>query len=539
MSKMKRLASLVLAVMLTLVMSIPAFAATDYSITVNNSVEGYTYVAYQIFTGEYDDSSGILSNIEWGDGVDSASLLTALQSASSDSDSVLYGLFSTITDSSSAEDVAEILASSSFTNNSATTVAFSELVETCIISGTGAELEYNGSAYVLSDIEAGYYLVLNTAVPDDTDDTDAVYSRYMLRVAGAATVNPKSGVPTSSKTVDDTNESTGTSTTGGTTADYAIGDDVPFTLTAEVPSYFGDYDTYTMIFHDTLSDGLSFNSSSVVVTVAGTIIPATVEVNGSTHTNYTVETDPGDGCSFHVTVIDLYALYDSSGNSVSVSSGDKVIVTYTATLTTDAGYEETNTMYLEYSNNPYDSSSTGKTPEEIVTVLDYTLVITKTANNTSTALTGATFTLYKYDYDTGAYVEVETIAGTDTNVFTFSGLDEGQYKLVETVTPAGYNTMDDLYFKVEATHSEDAYGNVTVSLNVYQTDENGTGVSSQTQTFSVSNSTGTISATVINESGSSLPVTGGIGTTIFYIVGGVLVCGAVILLVSRRRMGAK
>ncbi|MCD7981082.1 MAG: LPXTG cell wall anchor domain-containing protein, partial [Clostridiales bacterium] len=151
---------------------------------------------------------------------------------------------------------------------------------------------------------------------------------------------------------------------------------------------------------------------------------------------------------------------------------------------------------------------------------------------------GTTYDSSEDYYVKDHYVLVETISGADTNVFTFTGLDDGQYKLVETVTPSGYNTMDDLYFKVEATHSEDQSGNAYVTLTVTQTEEDGTGVITTTQPFSVTNETGTIAATIINESGSSLPVTGGIGTTIFYIVGGVLVCGAVILLVTRRRMGA-
>ncbi|MCD7981081.1 MAG: isopeptide-forming domain-containing fimbrial protein, partial [Clostridiales bacterium] len=306
MKTMKKFAAMVLALMMVLAMSVPAFAATDYSITVNNSVDGYTYVAYQIFKGDYDSTNGLLSNIEWGDGVNSSELLAALVSANNgyqkvtiteftsgttyytyDADTDTYttvtdgatydgsidyyvksssltGLFSTITASSSAEDVAEILASSNFSNNSATTIAFSALVETCK-TGSGSKLTYTDSAYKLSDIEAGYYLVLNTGVPDEEDNT--VYSRYMLRVAGAASVDPKSGVPKSTKTVTDVNDSTGNNSTAtGTTADYDIGDKVPFTLDAEVPSYFGGYDTYKLIFHDTLSDGLSFNDD-VTVTV--------------------------------------------------------------------------------------------------------------------------------------------------------------------------------------------------------------------------------------------------------------------------------
>ncbi len=537
----KKLVSIMLAVLMLLTVCGPAFTETveAYSITINNDVDGYTYVAYQIFKGDYAD--GILSNIEWGDGVNSASLLSAIVSANSDSSSALYGLFPSITTSSSASDVASILASTSFSDNSSSTIAFAELVAQYVDSTAEISIPYDSTSgtYTVDGLDSGYYLVMNTAVPDE-DNT--AYSRYMIRVVGDADVNPKSGVPTSSKTVDDVNDSTGASTTTTTTADYDIGDDVSFTLTGEVPSYYGGYSSYTMIFHDMLSSGLSFNSDSVVVTIDGVTVPATTTVNGATYTNYVINytgSALSDGCTFEVEITDLKALYDTNGDLITVTASSKVAVTYTAELLDTATFEETNTMYLEYSNSPYDASSTGTTPEDVVTVFTYSLVITKAGNTTGNALNGATFALYKYDLDSGEYVLVEEIDGTSTNVFTFNGLDDGQYKLVETVTPAGYNTMDDLYFKIEATHTEDVTTGVAsvTALTVTQTDENGTGVSTVTQTFNTTSAatTGQITATVINHSGSGLPLTGSIGTTMIYIIGGIA-CVLAVLLTVRKRM---
>lgn len=269
-------------------------------------------------------------------------------------------------------------------------------------------------------------------------------------------------------------------------------------------------------------------------------IPATY----GTHTNYTVVTNNlSDGCSFHIVFTDLNSLYDSSGNKITVVSTSKVVVDYTATLDTDAAFTETNTVYLEYSNNP-NNTTTSNTAKDIVTVFTYTLEITKTANyaDVSNPLAGAEFTLYKWDADAGEYVLVSTQTGTGTgsNIFTFTGLDDGIYKLVESVTPSGYSTIDDIYFRVDVTHTEDSDGTAKITAyTIAQVNSDGSGLSTAaTQTFTTTNfaTTGVFSAIVVNHSGSDLPTTGGIGTTIFYIVGGILVLGALIMLVVRRRM---
>lgn len=643
MRKLKKLASLLLALVMCFGLTCPAAFAeeTTYSITINNSVEGYTYQAYQIFTGDY--SGGVLSNIEWGAGVNSSDLLTALIAANAGyqkvtitefasgttyytynattneytavaegtaydsstdyyvANSALTGKFSTLTTSSSASDVATILANS-ISADSADMEAFAEIVAANTSSAsTNVPYDSTSSTYTVTGLEAGYYLIKNTGVPSGLTNTS--YSAYMVRVVGEAEVNPKTSVPSSEKTVGDVS---GNTTTYGTTADYAIGDDVPFRLTATLGTKYGEYESYALTFHDTLSDGLSFNSDSVTVTILdnnGTkvaTVPATTTVNGDSYTNYTITTptDPDtsltDGCSFEIFFTDLKTLYDATGEAITLGANYKVQVDYTATLTEDAystDNTETNKLVLEYSNNPYDTSDTGKTPEDLVTVLSFKLEITKYANDTSSsnALNGAAFTLYKYDseayeevsitefasgttyytydsttstytavedgatYDSskdyyvkGAFVLVETIDGTNTNVFTFDGLSEGWYKLVESVTPAGYNTMSDIYFTITATHGEDSDGTAYIkTLTLTQTDEDGdtTGITNS-HTFNVETNTvdlttyytGKITTNIINYSGSSLPTTGGIGTTIFYMVGGVLVVGAAVLLITRSRM---
>ncbi|MDD5945435.1 MAG: SpaA isopeptide-forming pilin-related protein, partial [Clostridia bacterium] len=195
---------------------------------------------------------------------------------------------------------------------------------------------------------------------------------------------------------------------------------------------------------------------------------------------------------------------------------------------------------LEYSNNPYDSSSgkpndTGKTPEDKVTVFTYKLVVNKVDGNKQ-ALEGAGFTLYKYDSDANNYAAVgDEIKGVTT--FTFTGLDAGKYKLVETTVPDGYNQADDLEFTVEATYDTDSIDPKLKDLVVK--DKDGNEISGSEKVFSIILGEGKVITDVVNNSGTELPSTGGMGTYMFYIIGGIMVAVAIVLIVSKKRMEYK
>ncbi len=191
-----------------------------------------------------------------------------------------------------------------------------------------------------------------------------------------------------------------------------------------------------------------------------------------------------------------------------------------------------NKVYLEYSNNPNDSgegdNNTGNTPEDIVIVFTYKVVVNK-VDQAGNPLEGATFELFKNV--NGAWVSQGTcVAAANGDSFTASwkGLDDGEYKLVETVTPNGYNTMADVEFTVTANHEIvwNGEGTAFVSLS-------GDGLTGEV----ITSTTGTLSSDIVNQKGSELPETGGIGTTIFYAVGGALVLAAAVLFVTKKRMG--
>ncbi|MCC8127774.1 MAG: isopeptide-forming domain-containing fimbrial protein [Clostridiales bacterium] len=533
MKKLRWLGSLLLVLVLTFGMTGTALAAdTAYTITVNNNVDGYKYIAYQIFAGDLSEETvgGVttttLSNITFGAALSETDQTAVLSSyadvLSADEDGDGHADYA-----SSAAGLAAALG-----DGRIAAAGFAESVAALALTiGTSSG---TASPYKITVTGAGYYLVKNTVVPDG----NYAYSDYILEVVKSVSVDPKDEVPSAEKTVADINDSTETNeATGQTSADYDIGDSVPFTLTAALPGDYTKYDTYQLIFHDVMDAGLTFNSSSVVVTVA---------TDGTTYTVdtgcYKVEipatgsTALSDGCSFEVQIADTNSL-TKDGNSIPVDYLSTITVNYNAELNGSAviGNDgNKNTMHIEYSNNPnWDGTGeepTGETPDDTVVVFTYKLTVNKFDEDGTTALKGAGFTLYKFDADAGDYVAVGSeVKGTDLTTFTWTGIDDGRYKLAETTVPAGYNKMADMVFYVVAEHSESGI----TSLRVCSDAAGMTVLDAFTATFDAAS----IVTNVVNEKGSNLPSTGGIGTTIFYVIGGVMAAGAAILLVTRRRMG--
>lgn len=235
-----------------------------------------------------------------------------------------------------------------------------------------------------------------------------------------------------------------------------------------------------------------------------------------------------DGCTFEIQFANLKDI-------TAVKAGSVIRVEYTSKLNNKAvigSAGNPNEMYMTYTNNPNDEQfgDNGKTPVDKVIVFTYKVVVNK-VDEKGGALTGAEFTLYKKNAD-GNYVEVtdkltKNDAGTE---FTWTGIDDGDYKLVETVTPAGYNTAADILFTVTASHEIVWNGEGTALTNL----AGGNLFTGAVDTDN--NPTGILSGDVVNNTGSTLPETGGMGTYIFYAVGGVLVLAAVVLFVTKKRM---
>lgn len=398
---------------------------------------------------------------------------------------------------------------------------------------TAASLAADETAHnaTFNDVDQGYWLIADVT---DLEGSGEANSLVIVDTKGedSITVTPKTDVPKVEKKVKEENDSTGDVTGWQDGADYDIGDDVPFQLTGTMPSNIASYETYEYIFHDDLSNGLRLNEDSIVVKIGDETL-----TKGQ---DYTVNTSPSDaasGCDFEIVFTDILSV-----NGVTITKDSKVVVEYTAELTQDAvigNNGNPNKVYLEFSNNPYDEG-TGQTPEDKVTVFTFKLDVDK-VDKDQQPLKGAGFTLYKYDADAKNYVPVGSeVEGDQMTNFAWSGLDSGKYKLVETTIPAGYNKADDIEFTIEATYTTSGADQTLTGLVVKNADGTET-ISGEGDgfTFTATVANGTVATDVVNTTGLELPETGGMGTTIFYIIGGVLVVGAGVLLIVRRRMGGQ
>lgn len=489
MKKLKLVFATLLAALFTFTGGKALADDSTYTLTVNGTTTGHTYEAYQIFAGDVSTDGTTLSNITWGSGVNAFTF-----NGSSDAATIAENL-----GTGEDTDVAKSFVSTAAANLGTATASASSTASTTTISG----------------LAAGYYLVKDK--DDSQSGENSSYTRFILKVVGDSTAKLKSDVPSVEKKVKDTNDTTGETTDWQDSADYDINDSVPFRLTATLPTNFADYDEYYLELSDTLSSGLTYNKDAKVYLV-----------NGSDETDVTSSfTIADDGSSFKIN--NLKSLDN-------VTSSTKIVVEYTATLNENAvigSAGNPNTVKLIYSNNPNytgdgETSPHGETPEDTVIVFTYKVVVNKVDQNNK-ALPGAGFTLYKKV--NGEWTTVKTISAGDTTTFTFSGLDDGDYKLSETTTPNGYNTISDVEFTVTADHDIESDSPALNSLSgVVTTGE---------LTFTPSITDDSLTTDVVNKKGSVLPSTGGMGTTILYVVGTVLVLAAGILLVTKKRMDAK
>lgn len=536
MKSMKKLVTLLLSLVMLCALAMPAMAdATTYSITINGAVEGHTYTAYQVFKGAYykgnrqvkENEAEYLSDVTWGDGVASNALLTELKS-----NETLKDKFK---DAKSAEDVAYVL--QTMMDKSAELDEFARVVGkhlTQKMAGTTGKLTAVENVKI-SNLVAGYYFVKDAGEINDGE----IATKFLVEVVGNANVTVKAQAPEFEKKVVNGSADKGTSVN--------VGDKVKFQLTAKVPD-MASFDKYTFTMHDKLSKGLTFNADSVEVTVNGTEI-----VNTGTNDKYTLTLSTAEGSEDTFTIAfsetQLKNLVKHTGGTGEETAfGATIVVTYEATLNSNAltTDKETNKAYLQYTNDPSgNSTGTKKTPEAPVYVYDFDLTVDKfdgtendAVDENSKRLKDATFILYKVQDGKNLYYvqntktkavtwsEKETEATkwiTDNQgKVTFQGIAAGTYYLRETQAPAGYNSLKkDVKVEITATYKE------TGEL----LDSSATSTNNKQQYVQVQS--------IANKAGAVLPSTGGIGTTIFYVLGSILALGAAVLLIAKKRMNGQ
>ena len=542
---MKKLLAALIVVMMAVALLVPAFAANQdpHTITITNTDSSvqHTYEAYQVFNGDLDQADSVLSNIQWGTGVDGAALLAELQTMAD------------FANCQSARDVAAVVAG--YGNNSAKLDDFARVVGNNL-SNVKYTSNQTSSPYNITVIGDGYYFVKDkdgtVTAPSET------YSKYMLNVVKDVSIEAKDDHEPPKKNIIEANTPVNANAA-------SIGDEITYRLEVPMPKMDG-YKAYKLTMNDTMSKGLTYKSLQSV-TIGST--PAT---EGE---DYTITvTENADGTTD--IVIDFINFISHKGETGFVTA------TYVATLNEDAkiGVEgNPNTFDVEYSNNPASTDEgepgdTGITPKSTVITYSTGVKILKVdgADNTK-VLEGAKFKIegnklnivvttgtkfekqpytpaaddvvdpeiyYQlqdgtyatpvpagYTDDTYVLVHFKTVTQTSAAVnaegttgpdglTNFDGLNAGTYTLTELQSPDGYNLLD-APITFEITWDE------TNGFAVAANDQSGVTYNAQTGTFEI---------TIENNEGAVLPHTGGIGTTIFTVVGAVLAVGAAVALVS-------
>lgn len=534
MKSMKKLVTLLLSLVMLCALAMPAMAdgTTTYSITINGAVVGHTYTAYQVFSGVYYKGSRqngtsadteYLSDVQWGEGVDGTAILNELKTNET--------LKSKFTAADSAEKVAYVL--QTMTDKSADLDEFARVVGkhlTATKAGETGEVTAGATDAKIDKLPAGYYFVKDSGTINDGE----IATKFLVEVVGNATVKIKATAPTIDKKIVDNNKDTNHTSVN-------IGDQVEFKLTATVPD-MANFDTYTFTISDTLSEGLTFDKDTVEVKIDGTKLGA--------DTNYTLfpPTAPQTDNTFKIEFTKAQL-----GDKVKYNTGATIVVTYKATLNSNAltTDKETNTAKLEYSNNPSNTADKGTvtTPNVPTYIYNFNIVVDKYDDtdgtaNTDKKLKDAVFVLYKLDgenkkyYKQNADSKVEWVAEsskadatskpTDVNgKATFEGLKEGTYYLEEITAPDGYNKLKEpVPVEIKAYYKEDGTLDTTNVNFELKPDATKDGHYYQVKS-------------IANKAGAVLPSTGGIGTTIFYVLGSILALGAAVLLIAKKRMNGQ
>ena len=533
----KKLLAALLAVAMVCAMAIPAFAENS-----EGDVDSHhTYSAFQIFKGDVEGNNikdFKISNVDWGSNIinNSDDFLNKLREADH-----IGPLF---TNAKSAQEVLAVI--SQWHDSDDYSIAFARFVCHYLYSNDANPtyvVRAGSNALTIPEAKAGYYLFVDTT-DFSKDDSYHSYNSFLLMVTKGnwnVPITPKAEKPTVEKKVYDNPD--GTSTGGfGSSADHAINEKFQFQLTATLPDStnraYDYYDKYSVIFHDTLSDGITYDKDDELDSVV-------IKSNGNTYnitdsSKYTIDTTDLESQNSFVVNIDVKACAKDAG--FDLNDGATITVTYTAHLN-DKAYVNTaggstsniNKVYLTYSNNPKDESSIGKTPESTpVYVYTYQLNNTKHQDSeTGPVLQGAGFRLYSdeactdqsevqlYQKD-GFYYPIKDVLGKEAvemksaanGTFNVKGLDAGTYYLKEITPPDGYSACKVIPVTIKADHSRNDQVNLEGS----------------NLTNDIVN---------IKAGGITLPSTGGIGTTIFYVVGGGLMVAAIVLLVTKKRMENK
>ena len=532
----KKLLAALLAVAMVCAMAVPAFADNTENIRDHHSFE-----AFQIFKGDVtgnDINDFKISNVQWGKNITQhEDFLKELKQAP-----IIGELFS---DATTPQEAVAVI--SQWSTSDDDSIAFARFVCNYLYSGDvdrGTSISTSGDVVEIPEDGAGYYLVVDTT-DFSTGDSYHACNSFLLKVSKGKfnlPIKPKAEKPTVEKEVHDNDISSAGNNDGwGSSADHAINEKFQFRLIAKLPKSsdraYDYYHEYAVLFNDTLSKGITYDTLDSVVINSN---DHTYDITGDSSKYEVDESHLKNDNSFVVSIPDVKTCVEDP--EFNLNNGATITVTYTAHLnetayvnTRSGSTENKNSVQLQYSNNPRPGEYWGTTPKSEVYVYTYQLNNTKYHDDDTTGneLAGAGFRLYSdeactpeqevklYKKDNFYYPIKDATDKAQDAVEMFSdehgqfnvrGLDAGTYYLKETNPPADYSACANKEIVISATHDVNH-----VSLS------------------------GNLSTTIINKKagGITLPSTGGIGTTIFYVVGGGLMVAAIVLLVTKKRMENK
>lgn len=589
----KRLLTAALAVLFTLMCALPALADDTtpadpkYTLTIDNPEAGHTYVAYQIFAGTFstgtvknekneDVNESYLSDINWGSGVitsgnDYAAMIDALQHTNP----VLYDNGETLV--AGVNDATKVAVALNNHNNAATADIFNEIVGGHLTGVFAAATATADGKMAFENLDPGYYLVKDEDNSLSEKENES-YTKYLVKLVDSTNIEVKSQSMSLDKVIVQNGKEVDAN-------NAAMGETVNYKLISKTSAMNG-YEDYTYIIHDELDGGLTFNGlGNMTVTVGGEDYKEHCEVTYSTDgTNYSADNTANPGQKLYIKI----ELKDLVQNS---KSNKDVVVTYTATVNEKASIgntPNTNTAYLEYSNNPNRSQKndvpTSKTPKEHVSTYVAGFQISKKspkgddlpgaqfmieadADSKTDAIKKLNVTGYSFteDADSGSYYKVNDSYTTvdpkngdttkytakgDTNVQTgekivgmtgdgentttkgilrFDGLKDGTYTIKEVLAPTGYKKLDEditLTIRWVENNEKDGYH---WEYTVKSADNDTTNYTTDEN--------GVLHFNIVNQHGLTLPFTGGAGANLLAGLGLALMAAAAaaILYIKRRQ----
>ena len=553
MKHFKKLFSYLVA--LTMVLSLATFAGVnvhaeeDNTLTITNNGEtAHTFELYQIFTGTKKSGDNTLGDVKWGSSVTQDGKDHFGDAATKAAE---------LTKASDAEAFAKELVAGDNDNKKV------YLSETAFQKSSAVK---SGESYTFgatNKLPTGYYLVKD--VDGSQTSSNSAYTEYICAVDGTTNLKTKLNVPTTIKKVQENKKNVNTNGKGtdskmpkvqlgdhfNDVADYAVGENIPYELIGSLPTNYAKYTKgYYYQFTDTMDKGLTRNNDvKAYVLDSNGLNPKEIK-SGFTVSDVAKGSDGKS--TFTVTFDNLKTIKDENRNVINTNSDSKIKVIFTAKLNGDAVYGNpgnVNESYLSYSNNYNNKDNHGETPHDKVVVFTYELDTTKVDNkDTSKKLANAHFILLDSNGDNPKYLHQEKdrtgkiIANTwkeskndatdfvsrEDGLFVIKGLDDGTYYLKETQAPEGYNTDSTLHeIKINATTSNgqtwNGMTNALTTLKLGEHDDSGDA------------GTGVVKEQITNTKGSTLPSTGGMGTTLLYAAGGILVACAVAYVVLNKK----